>query len=60
MRSPGGGEVHLSVIIAELGETPQPDHTRAALVGRQQIQLKITEFGRLMGFDQAAGSVKVL
>ncbi len=59
VRSPNGEEVYLSVRIVSQGVVSQ-EYTRAAILGNQQIQLKVTDLARQMGFDTVLGSVMVL
>ena len=59
VRSPNGEEVYLSVRIVSQGVVSQ-EYTRAALLGSQQIQVKVTDLAREMGFATVVGSVTVL
>ena len=59
VRSPNGAEVYLSVRIVSQGVVSQ-EYTRAALLGSQQIQVKVTDLSREMGFATVVGSVTVL
>ena len=59
VRSPNGEEVYLSVRVVSQGAISQ-EYTRAALLGSQQIQVKVTDLAREMGFATVVGSVTVL
>ena len=60
VRSPDGEELYLSVRIVSVGAPAREDYRRVALLGNQQIQLKVTAKGREMGFGSGSGKTIVL